>query len=1177
MSEKSRGCILFATMEFHPTKANAGGAGIFFSHTARLLLEQGFTVVLLFDATRVEYEQLVNVDRLGIPLAHRLLVYSVDDLCQDLEVLPPYPDIGVAKSLRLDHALRKLTKMHDVDLVELYDYCGHGFHYLAHPAEDRPLFAVRLHSTLELMDRTTRAPLAPERLWVYAMERAQLILADVVLAPGRVFYEDAIRPLYPALSPDRILISPPAHKSIGEVEYDPETRNVAFYGRLSTMKGLDTFLRAGVLALEDPVFARWLGRFVVIGPEDVVATALSPDELRGLIPKDKADRFHFTGRLNHAALMRELQTVAFACFGNRLESFGYAAHELHTAGIPLIVNRIPAFEDGFEEGISATFFDGTALDLGERMKQLAHDSALRLALSRHGKERAASYWVDHYTAHLSELRRHRAEASKAAPMSGSAIVLSAGDREAVDLTMACLSSLPPLRPFVLELDAAGELAFAGSRWRGVMGPEGTTTPLGFQMVGDACLFVRAGDVVEAQWADEALRVLAQNPRVGAVGGWLRKHSGIESTSCLYIPELAELDEPGLRVLLRVGSGQTIAEYLHGWSSQSERSYLLAHRAAGRVGVELPRLSVDTRRAVDLPAIPAAATAVDFDRFSREFLTVARSSAVPTPPSTPVFELPSRDPDVLATTINPSLVVLRKATRSSGEIWVLRLLRDDQFLELDWSAVMRSGEWVKTPGPDTPAGMQVTRTGSMRFHTRGRTGVDLLLGPASGACEIVHRGRIHTIDLKQPQAHGHRVWLDELGGERQSRPGSGGRAYLPARPVALKPEHAALKPANGKTGDLVLVAVAPHADSGIAAMLRFRPGCCVLTPEELGLTAAQRANRGIAYALQAISNTKCRNVAIDAAVPGGAELAEELLRAHNGMHIISLIGEPAPVGARGANGEAVSIGARGANAEAAPIGARGAKGEAAPNRALEASTAYRSLGPWLRLAGRFPTRLAAASMSQGLVGLFSRCGVPAFWIPTRLPALGAIERGNADDIEVIVLAGAATVADSAHMIAAVAHARRTGLKISRLWLPAHDELGARIAQGFGAAPELERYENPDTAFCGDPHRRVALDIFPDDDELPEAAARALAWGALPILGPAGVFARDAAFRDSLCVTYWEDAVTIAKALTRTAERFDRLVEDYGRFRLDQEAMIESKLAALVAGSLDHSEPDLVFSN
>jgi len=62
--------------------------------------------------------------------------------------------------------------------------------------------------------------------------------------------------------------------------------DVAFYGRLSTLKGLDTFLRAAALALDDPVFARWLGRFVVIGPEDKATMALSPGELRGLIPKE---------------------------------------------------------------------------------------------------------------------------------------------------------------------------------------------------------------------------------------------------------------------------------------------------------------------------------------------------------------------------------------------------------------------------------------------------------------------------------------------------------------------------------------------------------------------------------------------------------------------------------------------------------------------------------------------------------------------------------------------------------------------------------------------------------------------------------------------------------------------------------------------------------------------------
>lgn len=1214
MTESSRGCVLFATMEFHPT--NPGGAGILIHHTVRLLLEQGFTVVLLFDIGPTEFEQLVNVDRLGIPFAHRLLIYRVDDLCQDLLILPdPCEDIAVVKSIRLDHALRKLTEIHDIDLIELYDYCGHGFHYLAQPANDRPLVAIRLHSTIELMERKTRAPLAPERLWLYAMERAQLVLADVVLSPGTAYYEQDIRPLYPALTPDRVLISPPVHMPIGEVGYDVEARNIAFYGRLSTLKGLDTFLRAGVLALEDPVFAGWLGRFVVIGPEDHVATALSPGELRGLIPKDKLARFRFTGRFDHAALLEQLQTVAFACFGNRVESFCYAAHELHTAGIPLIVNRIPAFEDGFETDGNAIFFDGTALDLAEHMKRLAGNAALRLELSRHGKGRAASYWVNHYTSHLSWLRQRRGAASAPAGLSASAIVLSTGDREAADRTVASLSSLP-VRPLILELDVAGELRFAGSRWRGAAGPEGSGTQLGLQMVGEACLFVRAGDVVEPQWARDALRVLAQNPLVGAVGGWVRTHSGIQLMSYLYVPEVAQFDEPGLRVLLRVGAGQTLAEYLHGWSSQSERSYLLAHRAAGRVSVELPRLSVDTRGAVDLPAIPAAAAAVDFDRYSREFLTLAQSSGAqssdrgaPAPGST--FERAISDPDVLATNLIPSLVILRKAARSPGELWVLRLLRDDHFLEFDWSAVMRSGDWVKkaepeaaavayttgktaasrprrtqsfvpapaappayqqTRSPDAPAGAQVTETGAMRFHASGRTGVDLLLGPACGVCEIVHRGRVHTIDLKQPHVHTHRVWLDALGSERQSRPGLGGRAYLPAPAVSLKPEHAALK-----TGKIDLIAVAPPGDSSIAAMLRFRPGCRALTPEELGLLAPLSPTRGIAYALQAIGNpdaadmalddagpggaglsapdqaggvdyalqairnTDCRKVAIDAAVPGGAELADQLLRADHDMHIIGLLGEAAPLGALGA------------------------------------IAAYRSLGPWLRLANRFPTRLSAASTNEALTGLFSRCGVRALTIPARMPVLGAVADGDSTEIEVIVVAGAGTVPNTAHMISAVAHARRTGLGISRLWLPAQDELGARIARSFAAAPDLERYENLDAAFCGDPQRRVALGVFPDADELPEAAALALNWGALPILGPGCVFAGCASFQDSLCVTYWEDAVAIANALTRTAVCFDQLAGDYARFRLDREEMIERALAALVAGALDRAESDLVSGN
>src|SRR5207245_107976 len=107
-------------------------------------------------------------------------------------------------------------------------------------------------------------------------------------------------------------------------------------------------------------------------------------------------------------------------------------------------------------------------------------------------------------------------------------------------------------------------------------------------------------------------------------------------------------------------------------------------------------------------------------------------------------------------------------------------------------------------------------------------------------------------------------------------------------VALLPQHAALKTGNIRAGSINLIAVASPVDSSIAGMLRFRAGCCALTPEELGLLAAPNPTRGIAYARQAIRNTGCGRVAIDADAPGGAELADELLRTDNNTHIIALL-------------------------------------------------------------------------------------------------------------------------------------------------------------------------------------------------------------------------------------------------------------------------------------------------
>ena len=610
--------------------------------------------------------------------------------------------------------------------------------------------------------------------------------------------------------------------------------------------------------------------------------------------------------------------------------------------------------------------------------------------------------------------------------------------------------------------------------------------------------------------------------------------GVASMPYVYIPELGRAYEPGLRILLRVGPRQTLVEYLRGWSNRSEVSYLVAHRAAGRVIVELPQLAVDARGAVDFGMIPDATASVDFDRYSREFLSLARTYERATPAPSRNLRLADDDPDVLATALDPSLIILRKARGATGEVQVLRLFRDGHLGELDWSAVMLSGDWIKSGTHDTPEGVQITRNnGRMCFHRRGRTGVEVLFAPYCATCEIVDRGRVHVVDLKQETVGSQVIWLDDLGTDRQWLAAGRERASPPAAPPALlKLQHAGLSAKN----NIALTVVSPADSTGIAAMLRFCPGCCLLMPEELGLHATSGPTVGIAHALRVIGHSGSRNIALDITVPGAPELAERLLRADHEAKVIVLLG----------------------------IAQDEPKGLAA---------AYCRLGPWFRLADRFRGRLVAASTSRALTSLFSRQGIPAVAIGIPLPALGPIECFDLEQIEIVILPGSPIVPSAAHMITAVAHARKTGLRIGRLWLPAQDGQGDRIARSFAAAPELEHYDNLEAAFCGNSHRRVALGVFPDDDELPEGARLALARGALPILGPASTFSRYAAFRNTLVVVYWEDALAIADALAGTVKHFDRLVEDYNRFRADEERATDAAVAALIKGRFDISGSDL----
>ncbi|MEL6768407.1 MAG: glycosyltransferase, partial [Pseudomonadota bacterium] len=728
-----RGVVAFVALEFYP--ATAGGTGILLHHTVASLLRRGYAVHLLVDMQRHEVEKIRHDVRLGFENGDRLSVHLVDDLLvgqrgvalEDVD----FPDPEQRRSSRFALALKQLAASTPIDLVEFYDYCGPAYYSLAEAGQgSMPPIAVRLHNTVELIARRIRSPIDPQRLLQFGMERAAITGADLLLAPGEAYFRDEILPLYPEASGVPVQISPPIHAPVGSVAYDPFANDVAFYGRLSTFKGVDTFMRGAVQALEDPGFERWLGRFLIIGPEETVAGGLTVDALRAMVPAAWEDRFVFPGRLSHKQLFPRLRSAAFACFANRIESFCYAAHELATAGLPLILSDTPAFRDHFEAGQEARFFAGTAQSLASEMRSLAANPAARAKLSAAGRAKTAGYdLVDRYAAHIEAARRPPAPASSgrrmlapSGPLRTALVIFSDGDRTAEARTCESAEGLETL---IVALGEEGGWAARDIAGRAV--------DLNRCRAPDAAHIVRAGDVLLPGWRSAAEAALSARAGAGAVGGWQRRDGILQAPPDPLLPEAAFSSAPGLRMLVRLPEGRCWAEALEPYSPAGDLPLLLAHRAAGRALLALPRPAVDVTQAVCLPA-PRLSELVgrDHDRLRPDMLALLAAEGPPDD---------DHGGDARAVTLaDPALVVV-EVSAGSGELLLLRAFETSGGLALPWSSAMLEGDWTSVEDNGGPVGGAL-RTDAGRFSLRLPRGgrIEFLCGPHAGTISVSFRGR-----------------------------------------------------------------------------------------------------------------------------------------------------------------------------------------------------------------------------------------------------------------------------------------------------------------------------------------------------------------------------------------------------------------------------------------------------
>ena len=1079
----------FVTLELYPT--TVGGVGILLYHTISALLRNGNRVVLYLDLNDEEICRFEQRDRHGYPNPHLLTFYDVRSISRGLDFCRPlYNDSEQFRSVSIAHAILRTQAQHTIDLIEFYDYCGPAFHYLSYNAAQRRPVAIRFHNTTEIIERGTRSAFSKRRIYAFAMERAQLTLADLVLSPGPAFLEAEIRKLYaPELTRQEVVIAPPIHESIGSVAYNAGSRRILFYGRLSTFKGLDTFINAAVIALRDPIFRAWLQVFVIIGPEETVASALTLDEIKNVIPDNMVDKFQFTGRATHKQLMETLRDISFACFANRIESFCYAAHELYTAGIPLVLADRPAFRDHFTEE-DVAFFDRSASGLAVEMIKLAADREKRIASAKRALAMPRTDTSHLYLEFANRAGERRSARAAATTTTGLALltvfILSNGDQAAEEVTLSSLGH-EQVNAYVMRLSETGKVFYDGLKWslareNDILGA-----------VAIAYMFVRAGDVCHIDVLLEAALCITHEEQVGAIAPWCDVNGRIRAAAYAFVPEFGAMMGPGLRTLIRAPQASTVIELLRAGSFTNETSALLAQRAEARGIVEKPVVGISIGGSVYLPPSPNHPGA-DYDRMTPTYLALSHEMRLSASDG-------AREPTLMPRVTFPhhDLISVRGTdVFGEGELWVLRLFSQRGSMHEPWSTVERSDDWMLIKEPHSPAGGALkTSNGELFFWADHHYGIEFLFGPFCSGVEIRWRDCIYRLRLKQELVSSSVVWLDDLVRglfqPPQSTPspicsigqpvlGEGAKAWISAnvgpatRKLSLTRDPARTVP--GPDYPVVLSSTLVDEDHYNTSDLVFAL-----------LAAASEMNNPV--------------IEVPFDLEDGSTIADFLLQGGKATVIVD-VDERLP--------------------------------------GLPPKSVYRALARWTGLVDVHTDRLEFIGSNEDLLFALREAGARVVQRDYRLPLCPAVI-SSGEDVDIIILHSDGLIDNVAHMVAGIAFLSDHGIKVGMLYLEEGQHHAMQICETLFAARTYVSYKTLERVIAIPRKRQLlACAVYPDST-IPVQAIKALALGIPTLVGPVGCTNRFSAALEKLSVTFWEDSRDIGKALASLAINRKHIMRAY----------------------------------
>jgi glycosyltransferase involved in cell wall biosynthesis len=376
--------IVFPTYELHPV--NPGGAGVLVAGMVRSLARDGFRCTILCDFPEGEIET-ARQGFAGEGFGETVRLESVAQLGG--KSLPgPFASVYEANSAGFARALATLHARDPIDLIEFPEYAGMAVETLrnrpSHPTRGVPRVAVRIHGSLEAIDRAEGVKVQSiERLRMYQLERLGMRGADLLLTPSVSLGQEYQR-IYGLSDAQRVLSPPPMVSLLWEIKRAdrlPDPHHFLFYGKLQEVKGCDLIVDAANALISERPKARW--RFTFVGRDTHCAAHEQATSkcLLARIPPRHRDFFDFVPSIARHDLSVLTRRPVAAIIASRFETFCLAAHELRATGLPLIVSRIPAFRDYLRPETGCLTFDGSASSLAVAMRRIVDEPGLAETLA----------------------------------------------------------------------------------------------------------------------------------------------------------------------------------------------------------------------------------------------------------------------------------------------------------------------------------------------------------------------------------------------------------------------------------------------------------------------------------------------------------------------------------------------------------------------------------------------------------------------------------------------------------------------------------------------------------------------------------------------------------------------------------------------------------------------------